>query len=194
MLSLKRPMTRLLICVSLWLFAGAMPVALAADRVDEEGLLMAAFIYNFALFTQWPETDTPDAKGAPFALCIAGEDALVESISRLKGKIIKGRPLVIQSFKDAQNATPVSKKCQLLYVARSEKKNLFNLLKTVRGQSVMTLSELPQFADTGGVVELYRENGRIRFMINLTVARKVGLEISPNLLKLATSVIGAESF
>jgi hypothetical protein len=31
-------------------------------------------------------------------------------------------------------------------------------------------------------------------MINLTVARKVGLEISPNLLKLATVVIGAESF
>jgi hypothetical protein len=187
MLGLRQSMTKLLICAGLWLGAAGMPVAMADDSSDDEDLLKAAFIYNFALFTHWPD-NAPDAKSASLSLCIAGEDELVDALVRLRGKTVKGHPLAIQTLKDAPGA---ARSCQLLYVASTQKKNLANLMKQVRGQPTLTISELSQFASAGGIIELYRENGRIRFIINLGVAHKAGLEISPNLLKLAT-VLGAE--
>jgi hypothetical protein len=185
MIGFRQSMTWLFLCASLC--AGGMPVAMADDSSDDENLLKAAFIYNFALFTHWPEI-APDAKGASLSLCIAGEDEVVDALVRLRGKTVKGRPLAIQTLKDVQGA---AKSCHLLYVASTEKKNLANLMKLVRGEPVLTISELAKFAYSGGIIELYHENGRIRFIINLGVARKAGLEISPNLLKLAT-VQGAE--
>jgi len=178
-------MTRLLICAGLWL-SSATPVAMAEDGSDDENLLKAAFIYNFALFTHWPE-NAPEEKGAPLSLCIAGEDDLAIALGRLRGKLVQGRPLTIQTLKDVR----VPRNCHMLYVATSEKESYPNLVKAMRARPILTVSELPKFAHAGGVFELYRENGRIRFIINLGVARKAGLEISPKLLNLAV-VISAE--
>jgi hypothetical protein len=175
-----------LIYAAFWLFASAMPIALAGDSVEDVNLLKAAFIYKFTLFTNWPE-NTLNEKGAPLSLCIAGEDELADALSQLRGKIIKGHPLGIQAIKDVQ----VPRTCHILFIAASEKKNLLNLIKAVSGLPVLTISELPRFASTGGIFELYRENGRIRFVINLGASRKAGLEISPNLLNLGT-VVGVD--
>ena len=182
----RRSMAWRLICAACWLFAGAMPIALAGDNVEDVNLLKTAFIYKFSLFTHWPE-NTLNEKGAPLLLCVAGEDDLADALGQIKGKIIKGHPLGIQAIKDVQ----APRNCHILFIAASEKKNLPSLIKAVSGQPVLTISELPRFASAGGIFELYRENGRIRFIINLGAARKAGLEISPNLLNLAT-VIGTE--
>jgi len=76
----------------------------------------------------------------------------------------------------------------MLYVAVSEQQRYPDLVKSARGQPVLTVSELPGFSDSGGIIEIFREHERIRFIINLGVARRAGLEISPNLLKLAVQV------
>ena len=175
-----------LICAACWLFAGAIPIAMAADSTEDVNLLKAAFIYKFSLFTQWPESALNE-KGAPLLLCVAGEDDLAAALGQLKGKIIKGHSLGIHTIKDTQ----IPNSCHILYVASSERKNLLALIKSVNSQPILTISELPKFANTGGIFEFYRENGRIRFVINLGSARKAGLEISPKLLSLAT-VIGAD--
>lgn len=175
-----------LLCAACWLFASAMPIALAGDNVEDVSLLKTAFIYKFTLFTHWPE-HALNEKGAPIQLCVAGEDDLVDALGQLRGKPIKGHPISIQALKETQ----VPKNCHILYIATSERKNFPNLVKAASGLPVLTISELPRFANAGGIFELYRENGHIRFIINLGAARKAGLEISPNLLNLAT-VIGAE--
>ena len=56
---------------------------------------------------------------------------------------------------------------------------------------ILTVSEIPRFASTGGMIELFREQDRIRFIINVKMARAAGLEISPNLLRLAV-VLGLD--
>jgi hypothetical protein len=182
----RRSMAGRLILAACWLFACAMSIALAGDNVEDVNLLKTAFIYKFTLFTHWPE-NVLNEKSAPIQLCIVGEDDLVETLGQLRGKPIKGHPVSIQAIKETQ----VPKNCHILYIAASERKNLPNLIKASSNQPVLTVSELPRFANTGGIFELYRENGRIRFIINLGAARKAGLEISPSLLNLAT-VIGTE--
>ena len=178
-----KSLTGLLLYTCLWLFAGGGVAAVAQDSAEEERLLKAAFIYNFAKFTLWPE-DAMGEAGAPFSLCIAGEDDLVDALVRLGGSQVKGRPLRILSVKEAR----VPGRCQMLFVAASEQRSYSDLLRSLRGRAILTVSELPRFASSGGVIELYRDHERIRFVINLGIARAAGLEISPSLLRLAAEV------
>jgi hypothetical protein len=169
--------------------------ALANDRlngrvngkINDESLLKAAFIFNFAQFTDWPDR-APSAKEETLSLCIAGNDVLAQALSGLKGKIIKDRVLVIEKIDQYSS----SRHCNLLYIASSEAPTQSAWLKSIAEHPVLSVSELPGFAGNGGIFELYRDRSRVRFIVNLAVARQAGLKISPNLLKLAT-IVGSES-
>ncbi len=50
------------------------------------------------------------------------------------------------------------------------------------------VSRIPDFAQSGGTIELFRKEGRVRFIINLDAARHSRLEISSRLLNLAEIV------
>ena len=172
-----------LICFGLWLLASS-AYAVEQDSTEEQGLFKAAFIYNFAKFTRWPEHTWNG--NSSLILCTAGKDELVGYLKRLGGKIIKGHSVSIQSLKKAQSA----EHCHLLYIASSEKKHYADILKSVRDKPILSISELAGFGRSGGIIELYREAGRTRLIINLNVARKSGLEISSRLLMLAKIIDG----
>lgn len=177
-------MSKLFIRACLWLFAGlfpgASPVAIAQESAGDEPLVKAAFIYNFAKFTRWPESALGEP-GTPLSLCIAGTDELVPALEQLSGKTVKGHPVDLQAL---NSGLQVPRTCDILYVATSEQKRHIELVKSIRSQPILTVSELPRFAHAGGIIEFTRESGRIRFIINLDAARAAGLEIHPNLLRL----------
>jgi len=108
-------------------------------------------------------------------------DELVEELKLLSGKMVKSHPLAIHQLERSQ--TPIN--CQVLYIANSESEHYDNILTSVHSEPVLTISELPHFSRSGGIIELYRDKGRIRFIINLKSARTAGLVISSRLLKLA---------
>jgi hypothetical protein len=181
---LRLAATGLVLCACLWLAGEGFSVALARDSAVEPQLIKAAFIYNFAKFTRWPERAIEPGSTA-LTLCIAGEDDLSEVLDRLGGKLVKGHSLSVQPYK------PGLRNCNMVYVAASEHKRLPELTKALSNQPVLTISELPGYARSGGIIELFRDDGRIRFIVNLASARTAGLEISPSLLSLAT-VIGQD--
>ncbi|MDH5387746.1 MAG: YfiR family protein [Gammaproteobacteria bacterium] len=176
---LKRLTIRLLICSCL-MVANAMQTATAQTRIEEDNLLKAAFIYNFAKFTNWPE-GTWKQQNTPLNLCTAGKDGLVSKLKHLAGKVIKQRPVTIMSLNNMQ----VPKNCHLLYIASSEKNDYKDILKAVHTQPVLTISELPHFARSGGMIEFDRKKDQTNFIINLAVARGAGLSINSRLLSLA---------
>jgi hypothetical protein len=53
---------------------------------------------------------------------------------------------------------------------------------------VLTVGEGSEFLRSGGMIELFSENNRLRFNVNVAAARRAGLTISSNLLQLAASV------
>ncbi|MDD3529993.1 MAG: YfiR family protein [Gallionellaceae bacterium] len=172
-------MRRALLLLALWLCPAAQADVPAGDAL----LLKTAYVYNFAKFVRWPEGAPASANA--LSLCVAGTDELADALARLRGRLVRGRPLTVQYLNGGQ----VPKHCQMLYVAASAQARQAELLQSVRGQPVLTISELPGFARAGGVIELYREGTRLHFIINLGVARAAGLEIQPGLLGLAV-VIG----
>ncbi len=54
---------------------------------------------------------------------------------------------------------------------------------------VLTVSDLPGFAQQGGVIGLVRQSGRLRFEVNRGVAQSAGLRLSADLLSLAMTVL-----
>lgn len=172
--------------ISLWLILIIIPIAGAQNRPDDEHLYKAAFVYNFAKFTDWPEAAWKE-KNSPLVLCTVGKDELVNGLKWLAGKEIRGRSVTIRSLKNRET----SETCHVLYIAISEKNRYKNILKSVADEPVLTVSELPLFARSGGVIELYSKKSRTRFIIDLGIARKAGLMLSARLLKIAV-VIGDE--
>jgi hypothetical protein len=50
---------------------------------------------------------------------------------------------------------------------------------------VLTISDGKGFAEAGGMIELYVEEGRMRFAINMGATERSGLHLSSRLLRLA---------
>jgi len=149
------------------------------SKATDEALFKAAFIYNFAKFTSWPESVL--AEDSALVLCTIGKLEAGFDLKRLSGKIIKNRTVEIKSLNKNQSA----KHCHMLYIAKSEKKRLKKTIDKLKGQSILTVSDLPNFVKNGGIIQFNRKKGKTKLIINLDHARDANLEISSRLLILA---------
>lgn len=169
-----------------WLFLGLSYAAHQdgppADSEDEL-LFKAALVFNFAKFTSWPGRSLSGASTS-FNLCTVGNDPLVDAMQGLTGKTVKSRPVRVTHWAPDMGAEV----CHLLYVADSASQYLTEIKIALALEPVLTVSEIPGFATDNGIVELYRSAGRTRFIINLNMARALGLEMSSRLLNLADKV------
>lgn len=177
------------ICIHILVFSYIFLISIQSHAADteseDERLFKAAFTYNFAKFTIWPE-NTPGQDG-PLILCTIGNSKLVNDLNRLGGKFIKGRSVIIKPVKIKQS----KENCHILYIAKSEINKVEKILKPIKNKPVLTVSDLSNFVKTGGIIQFYRKNRKTHLIINLNTARQSGLEISSRLLILA-EVINTE--
>ncbi len=152
----------------------------------EEHQIKAAILYNFAKFVTWPENSFGDDDSS-LVIAILGDDPLHKRIDNLEGKKVGDRVITIRhwSHRDLQRR----KNCQILYVATSEKQKLDSILATVAQAPILTVSDLPNFTQKGGVLNFDKTQKNIRFAINLDASSQAGLKISSKLFPLATTVI-----
>jgi hypothetical protein len=78
--------------------------------------------------------------------------------------------------------------CNLLYIAASEASRLSRVLSMVGNKPVLTVSDASGFADQGVLINLYQQDRRLRFEINLAAARRTRLVFSSKLLRLGRLV------
>jgi hypothetical protein len=143
--------------------------------------LKAAFLYNFANFTEWPADVL--ASGQRLSLCVMGDDAVADALEQtIKGRGVDNHELTVTVIKAADSGTL---SCHLLYVSGVDAKRTDQLLFALSGTSVFTVSDGDRFAELGGVAQLILENGRMRFGVNVEAARRAHLKISSKLLSLA---------
>ena len=67
---------------------------------------------------------------------------------------------------------------------RELRKNLAALDKS----PILTVGDQPDFLKRGGMIQFVLEGNKVRFEVNLTAAKKAGLTLSSELLKVATAV------
>jgi len=155
----------------------------SAEQGVTGAAVKAAFLYNFAKFTEWPaDSRTPDG---PLILS-TNDTAVADSLSPLvKGHEVKGRPLAVRRI----SAESVQLRgCHILYLWNLDAHQSRRLVEGLGGAPVLTVSDFNRFAALGGVVQFVNENERLRFAINLAAIRRQGLRLSSKLLALASIV------
>jgi hypothetical protein len=150
-------------------------------QAPNEYRVKAAFILNFARFIEWPGDGYGD--GGTIVVGIVGDDPFGGSLDRLNGTTVNGHRIVLRRVK----AGDYLKACQILFVSSSERNRLGKILESVRGGNVLTIGELPQFNQAGGIIKFVIQDDKVRFEINDGAAGQARLRISSKLLALSKS-------
>jgi hypothetical protein len=168
-----------LLAAALILVSGA--VARAQDVT--EPALKAAFVYNFAKFTEWPEDVLPAS--AAFNACVLDDGPVADALERaVKGRLLSGRHISVQRV----HVGGPLRTCHLLFVSGLKGPDVGTVVAAVRGAAVLTISDIDDFGRIGGIAHVFVENGTMRFDLNLDLARSSRLQLSSKLLSLATRV------
>ncbi|WP_428422507.1 YfiR family protein [Methylibium sp.] len=152
--------------------------AVLGDNLPEYRL-KAAFLYNFAVFTEWPIE-----VGTTLKLCVLGRDPFGPELDELNGKAIGGRSLVVQRLAGSQ---PLSG-CQVLFIAPSAIGGLPRVLEAVSGSPVLTVADSPHAAREGVAINMAVRDSKVLFEVNLKAVRGARLNLSSKLLRLAKEV------
>ena len=169
---------------------------------SKEYQIKAAFLYQFIKFVDWPDEKNTDSN-EPIIIGIIGKDSFGNNINLIKDKKVNNRKLVVKLFQgfDKTNKSEgkdkprvhkeivTIRKCHLLFICSSEKENLWEIIKGLEGSDVLTVGDMNGFLESGGIINLIKEEKNIRFEINNTAAIKAGLKIRSQLLRLAKRVI-----
>jgi hypothetical protein len=171
--TIRRRFTAFLLIAAVVIF----PAHFAGQEQDEYAV-KAAFIFNFSKFVEWP----PAGSAGPFAICILGDDPFETTIDRLtQGKTAYGRAIQIRRVREAADA----KTCQIVFAGAAERDKAARLVSAIRGTSVLTVGETPEFLRMGGMIALTMEDSHVNIVINTSATQTSNLKVSAKLLMLA---------
>ncbi len=165
-------------------FFAVLPLCSGAFRAEPTATTLeyevkAAFLLNFTRFIDWPPGAPP---GAPFNLCILGNDPFDGMLDRImSGESVNGRKLVVRRLGDEPPSA-----CQLVFTEANPKK-VSGVISGL-GPGVLTVGEGDAFLKEGGMIAFVLDNRHVRFEINHGAASKAELRISSRLLSVARSV------
>ncbi len=152
----------------------------AQTKSINENQLKAAFIYNFTRFINWPPQSFTDAE-SPFIIGIFGEDRLSTHLNLLiKGEKLNNRPIIIKTYSSAQKIGA----CHILFISSQSASEIKNQLWYINRKSTLTVSDMPNFAKTGGIIGFYKVQNKLKLQINMYEVKHSELIFSSKLLSL----------
>ena len=181
---------RLIVAVLAAAAALALPLAPGYAKPPGEYQIKAVFLYRFAMFVEWP-ADAFDDPASPIVIGILGDDPFGDVLDKvIENETINDRKLEVRRFERFDNSLDLTA-CHILFISASERKHVTQILESLGDAGVLTVSEIREFAERGGIINFIMRKGKIRIEINAHAATRLGLRISSKLLRLAT-IVGAE--
>lgn len=151
--------------------------AVAETETVSENAVRAVLLYNFLKFADLPASE-PDRK--TLDICVAtGNPELLAAMEQLDDRQIRGRSLSVHGFKEDTS-------CDAIYVDSRARWRL--IAERESASRALTVGVYPGFINDGGMVEVDIQQTRTRFDININQARRAGIRIYPQLLRMARRV------
>ena len=167
--------------------AAPVPPAGAGAPQSPEYLIKAAYLYNFAMFVEWP-SDAFATADAPVVIGVVGSDPFGSALdSTVQDKRINKRRLTIERLQWNQDFTH----CHILFIGSSDKARTGEVTQRLDRLPVLTVGDAPDAAGRGATISFTVDDNRVRFEINQDSAKRARLVIGARLLKLATHVLGS---
>lgn len=186
---LMRVVVAVLVCVlSIDAYADEQALQLYEQKIK------AGLVYNLLKYTEWPKTVAVQSDDkfaevpsiAKLQICLFGDDPFDGYLSPLEGRTAQQATITIIHITQVQEAEG----CSAVIIHRSQAQKLNQLLQFLQGKNVLTISDIAQFAEQGGMVEMTRQDEKIALHINKGSVDNTKLIIDARMLKLATIVSG----
>ena len=142
--------------------------------------IKAMFLLNFIKYVEWPiENSKPVIK-----IGIVGESEMFDALSTLAAqRSSDGQKVEIKKL-DEKNAGSF----QIIFISNSENKNADEIIKRLSGKGILIISEDDKCKSRLAGINLFNQDNKIRFEINLAPVKNNGMKISSKLIELATAV------
>lgn len=197
--------TRLITSVLVLIAALPAVPAAADDALRQEQKLKAAFIYNFVKFVEWPDEKSV-SKDTPITIGIIGSQDFVKAFDSIKHAKIKDRRIVIKYLAGYEKLKKPSEAddpkwqqqikalevCEVLMLGKSETVQIENptqIVKALQDSPVLTIGETDGFLESGGMINFIKQGKKVRFEVNHRTAKRAGLHLRSQFLRLAHRVI-----
>lgn len=155
-----------------------LPAIAQAAPVDERDM-KAVLIYNFSIYTAWPEVNSNS-----FNVCTFEVDKENINASLLESKKINGKSIHFKVIRDAADV----KTCQVLYLEEARQIYNNNYSQLIDKLAILTILESSHQLDSSGIINIKLENKKYNFTVNNQAAKQLNLLMSSKLLRLATMV------
>ena len=102
----------------------------------------------------------PAAKGDSFPICVFGQDPFGAALdTTLSGETIDGKAVVAKRVSKPQDAL----NCRILYISASEESRLKEIIAGLDKAGVLTVSDMPQFSQRGGMIQFVMDGKQDSF-------------------------------
>jgi hypothetical protein len=171
-----------------------------ANELFREYDIKAGLIYKLATFAEWPESKKSSDE---FIIGIIGKNPFGNILDSLQGKNVNNKKVVLKWFQslhelkesDSEDERVVHpdandiRKCNILFICRSEQKELAFILNIIKESHVFTVGDMKGFLEAGGIFNFVIHEDKVRFEINCIAARQANLTIRSRLLRSALRLI-----
>lgn len=154
---------------------------------SEEFTVKSAFMLKMTHFIEWPsKSDVYDSAKTEFIICVEHDHDFDNGLKKwAETGQIKNKKVKIKYF---SATVPKQSSCDILYISNN---NLLNKhVDFSIKNNVLTVTDVPGSEERGVIISFINIDGKLRFNVNLGVAKEQGFILSPRLLRLATNVIG----
>lgn len=154
---------------------------ISADQIEYK--VKAAYLYQFTKFTEWPGKEFLNIN-TPIRICVLGINPFGQLLDNLNSKTSQDRHLEIEYLSSTNNLS----QCHVIFISQSEEHNLKQILTLTKNSPVLTVSDMNDFAERGGIIGLVIAQGNIRLEINYDASSTAGVKLSSKLLEIATLI------
>ena len=175
------------LCVLWWLAGSLVPFApgyAGNAAVPREYEIKAAFLFNFAKYSEWPDGAFTQQH---FQFCVAQQADMAAVLTQKLGQQrVHGLPIqVSQLVSDALTG------CHLVFVSATvPTARQQELLGQGVHEPILFVGETPEFLALGGDISFFLGGGTVHFEVNLDHLRRHRLTLSSKLLRHADRVLG----
>jgi hypothetical protein len=162
--------------------------ALQAQQSPTEFQVKAAYLFNFLKFVEWPDDASADPQ-THWMIGVVGNQQIEDELTQLvSGKNVQGHVVQVKGLRPADDM----RGCRIVFIGTAEKKQLPPILASLRGSSVLTVADMDNFVESGGMIQLVMEDNRVRLAIDVGATVRARLKVSSKLLALARVVTSAD--
>jgi TonB family protein len=163
--------------------------ALAAGQQQSapEDQVKAAYLLNFAKLGEWPRFALPEGP-SPLVIGVSGgdEDFVKVLKATVAGKMAGTHLVVVKEVSsDAE-----MKSCHMVFFRASERKHTQAAIAGLAQVGVLSVGEDESFLREGGMINLVREHGSVRFEVNADALDRSQIHFSAKILALAKAGYG----